>query len=106
MALPDAKTVIDAGGIIVQVLGSKLGAAPAPKDLQVWVDTYKVTKTALMDPPGAGTVTLTAFEVRETCVIIDLRTMVIVEKVNGSTTGSGISSVGQLLPKLVALVTK
>lgn len=99
------KSVVDAGGAIVEILGTKSFATVQKADLDAWIKTYKVPVTTVMDsPPGSGTKTLTFFGVRETCVIVDVRTMKIVKKINGSTTGMGDSSVKQLVPEILKLL--
>ena len=99
------RSIVDAGGAIVEILASKGFAAAKKADLDAWITTYKLPVTSVIDsPPGSGTKTLTFFEIRETCVIVDVRTMRIVKKVNGSTTGSGDSSVKQLVPAILALL--
>lgn len=97
--------MVDAGGAIVEVLASKGGAAVAKADVNAWITTYNLPVTTVMDtPPGSGTKTLTFFGIRETCVVVDVRTMKIVKKVNGSVAGSGDSSVKQLIPQILALL--
>jgi len=99
------KSVVDAGGAIVEVLASKAGGSVAKADLNSWVTTYSLPVTSVIDtPPGSGTKTLTFFGIRETCVIVDVRTMKIVKKINGSVTGSGDSSVKQLIPEILKLL--
>lgn len=99
------KSVVDAGGVIVEILGSKFGATVQKTDLEAWIKTYKLPVTTVIDtPPGAGTPTLTFFGIRETCVIVDVKTMKIVKKINGSTTGMGDSSVKQLVPEILKLL--
>jgi len=97
--------VVDAGGAIVEVLASKGGASVAKADLNAWITTYNLPVTSVIDtPPSSGTKTLTFFGIRETCVIVDVRTMKIVKKVNGSVTGTGDSSVKQLIPQILTLL--
>lgn len=99
------KSVVDAGGVVVEILGTRTGLATKKPDLDTWVNNYKLPVTSLIDSPaGSGTKTLTFFTVRETCVIVDVRTMKIVKKINGSTAGSGKSSVAQLVPEILALL--
>jgi hypothetical protein len=99
------KSVVDAGGYVVEILGSKAGGTVAKADLDAWIKTYKVPVTALMDSP-ASTKTLTFFGIRETCVIVDVHTMKIVKKVNGSVAGVGDSSIKQLVPEILTLLGK
>lgn len=97
--------MVDAGGAIVEVLASKAGGAVKQADLEAWIKTYKLPVTSVIDsPPSVGTRTLTFFGIRETCVIVDVKTMKIVKKVNGSTAGAGDSSVKQLVPEMLKLL--
>src|SRR5687768_8194775 len=100
-----SKSVIDAGGAIVEVLASNGGGPATKSNLNTWVTTFNVPATSVIDtPPGTSTKTLTFFGIRETCVIVDVRTMKIVKKVNGSVIGTGDSSVKQLVPEILKLL--
>jgi hypothetical protein len=101
------KSVIDAGGTIVEILGTKSGGPVTKADLDAWIKAYSIPVTSVMDTPaGKSTTTLTFFGIRETCVIVDVKTMKIVKKVNGSVAGVGDSSVKQLIPQLLTLLGK
>lgn len=95
--------MVDAGGAIVEVLASSGGGAATKANLNAWVTTYNLPVTSVIDAPSS-TKTLTFFGIRETCVIVDVRTMKIVKKVNGSVAGSGDSSVKQLIPEILKLL--
>lgn len=62
--------------------------------------------TALHDPPGVGTRTLDTYKRREYAFILDLRTMKILERIDGSVAGTGDSSFKQAVPKVLALLAK
>lgn len=97
--------MVDAGGAIVEILASKAGGAVAKADLNTWINTYSLPVTSVIDsPPGSGTKSLTFFGIRETCVIVDVRTMKIVKKLNGDTSGVASSSVKQLIPEILKLL--
>ena len=97
--------VIAAGGVVIEVLETKgFVTAPAMPDLQAWINAYNLHVTTVMDPPGTGTPTLSALGVRESCFIIDLSTMQIVQKFNGSVLGLGMSGVGQAVPAILTLL--
>lgn len=100
------KTVVDAGGVVIQILATRTFAAATKSDLDTWINTYKVPITALHDPPGVGTRTLDTYKRREYAFILDLRTMKILERIDGSVTGTGDSSFKQAVPKLLALLAK
>jgi len=51
-----------------------------------------------------GTRTLTTYGVRESTFIVDLATMVVVFKVNGSVAGVGPSGVAQAIPRMLELL--
>jgi hypothetical protein len=94
--------VVAAGGLVVEILGSKGGGAVAQADVKNWVDTYKLNVTTVKDVTPNQSIGF--FGIRETAVIVDLKTMKIVKKINGSVTGSGDSSVKQLVPEILALL--
>lgn len=101
--LKDAKAVVDAGAVIVDVLiTTGFIDLPSKNDLDAWINKYDERVTVVMDPPGGGTVTRTTLGERENGFLIDLETMKIVETVKGSNTGAQ-PTVGELgLAKLKA----
>ncbi|MEI8256554.1 MAG: hypothetical protein WCJ30_12850 [Deltaproteobacteria bacterium] len=86
------------------MLETKAFGPVARADLDAWVNTYGLHVTTVMDPPGTGTVTFTTWGIRETAFIVDLTTMQILTKINGSTAGTGASAVGQAIPMLLTLL--
>jgi len=89
----DAKSVVDAGGIIVEILMTKgFVAQPSQTDLENWINYYKLPITTVKDPDGKGTATFTALGQREQAYIIDLTTMKIVQIISGDITGIGATS--------------
>lgn len=96
--------MLDAGGVIVEILASKLGGPPTMMDLQAWINTYGLINTTVMDLPGTGTVTLNTYGIRESAFIVDLTTMQVLVKINGSVAGVGASSVAQAIPMLLTLL--
>ena len=98
--------MVDAGGIIVEILTTRLGGAPTKADLDTWVNTYKIPVTSVMDPPGTGTKTFTAYGRRENAFVVDLKTMKILKKVSGSIAGIGDSSVKTGIAYLMPLLAK
>lgn len=98
------KSVVDAGGLVIEVLETDAGGPVSKSNLDAWITTYKLPVTSMMDPPGTGTPTFKALGQRETTYIIDLRTMVILRHIVGDTTGlvtpgvdTGISEILTLL---------
>lgn len=104
--MPETKKIVDAGGIIVEILATKANAPPSEADLRTWINSNNMIVTALIDATDAPKATLNAFGIRETAVIVDLRTMKIVQKINGSTIGAPPSSIKQLLTEMLTLVSK
>jgi hypothetical protein len=102
------KSVTDAGGAIVEVLASRSDKPTVRGDLETWVSGNLLPVTSVIDsPPGVAKTTLTffgGFGTRETCVVVDVRTMKIVKKVSGSVFGTGDSSVKQLIPEILKLL--
>jgi hypothetical protein len=86
------------------VLAAKGGGPVTTADLDAWIKVPGLKVTSLMDPPGPARVTLNAFGIRETGVIVDLRTMKIVKKINGDTTGLSASSINELLSAMASLL--
>ncbi len=96
--------LLQSGAVVLQILATSSGL-PAPRSqLDAWVNTYDLRISMVIDPPGVGTRTLSTYGVRESVFIVDLRTMVIVEKYNGSVAGIGPSGVAQAIPRLVELL--
>jgi hypothetical protein len=90
--------------VIVEVLATNVGSPPTRNNLNAWITTFGLPVTALIDPAGVGTRTLTTYGIRESTFIVDLSTMLIVFKVNGSTAGVGPSGVSQAIPRMLELL--
>lgn len=98
-------TIVTAGGAIVEVLETKfVSANPSKSDLDAWINTYRIPVTSVRDPDASGLTTYRALGVRETCYLLDLSTMKIVQKINGSTAGVGDSSAKTCMQSLLGLV--
>jgi hypothetical protein len=103
----DGKAVIDAGGIVIEVLiTTGFTSAPKKTDLDAWINKYAIPVTTVKDPDGAGTPTMTALGGREQAFIIDLKTMKILQVIQGSLSGAtdtsgkkGMVAMHQLLGK-------
>lgn len=96
--------MLDAGGEIVEVLATNSFQPPTRRNLESWITAFNIPVTAVIDPPGVGTRTFNAYGVRESTFIVDLRTMVIVRKINGSVAGVGPSGVAQAIPVILDLL--
>jgi len=74
-------------------------------NLDAWVNTYRLRVTAVIAPPDERvTRTLTTYGIRETLFLVDLRTMRIVNRYNGSTAGVGPSSVPMATERILQLL--
>ncbi len=97
--------VITAGGVVIEILETNGFVVAANRtNLDAWVNAYHLPVTALVDPPGAGTATLSAYGIRESVFVVDLATMRIVRKFNGSVAGIGQSAIGQAVPVILGLL--
>jgi hypothetical protein len=75
-----------AGGLLVEVVTEGLGGLPTRANLDAWVMAHNLSLTTLKDVTGRR-----AFMVlgrREISYVVDLRTMRIVRKVLGDTSGA------------------
>lgn len=99
--------MLAAGGVIVEVLVTRgFSRQPTRAELEAWINARSLRVTTVMDPPGAGTVTLNTYGQRETGFIVDLATMRVVRKVNGDLAGVSPegSAVRQLVPEMLRLL--
>jgi hypothetical protein len=100
------KQVVDAGGLVVEVLGSTGFFNPATaSDLDAWVATYDLNVTSVIDAPGLGMQTINALGVRETAIIIDLSTMRVIWKMNGDLGGIQPSTINAAVTEMLRLLT-
>ena len=98
--------MIAAGGRVIQILMTNGGQRATRSNLDAWVNRFDLRITALIDPAGVGTRTLNTYGVRESAFIVDLSTMRIVRKINGSVTGVGPSAISQIVPTLLDLLRR
>lgn len=98
--------MIQAGGRVIQILMTNGGQRATRSALDAWVNRFGLRNTALIDPAGVGTRTLNTYGVRESAFIVDVSTMRIVRKVNGSVAGIGPSAVAQILPTMLDLLRR
>ena len=97
--------VLSAGGAIVEILESTAFAFTPRANLDAWINTYRLPVTAVIDPPAERvTRTLMTYGIRESLFVVDLRTMRIVNKYNGSVAGVGDSSVTMALTRVLELL--
>jgi hypothetical protein len=88
------QSVLDAGGVVIEILMTTSGGPSTRANLNAWVGTYGLRVGVVIDPPSLMmTRTLSTYGVRESLFVVDLRTMRIVNKYNGSVAGIGASSV-------------
>ena len=101
------KSVVDAGGVVIEVLETAGFTAQATKaNLDSWINKYKLVITTVKDPDGTGTPTLTALGQREQAYIVDLTTMKILQVIQGDVTGIGATSGGKGMDAMHVLLGK
>jgi hypothetical protein len=101
------KAVVDAGGVVIEVLETTGFVSQATMaDLDTWINAYSLPVTTVKDPDGSGTPTFTSLGQREQAYIIDLTTMLIIEIIEGDTSGLGATSGGKALTAMHALLGK
>lgn len=98
--------MIAAGGRVIQILMTNGGQRATRSALDAWVNRFDLRITALIDPAGVGTRTLDTYGVRESAFIVDLSTMRVVRKINGSVLGVGPSAISQIVPTLLDLLRR
>ena len=96
--------VLDAGGVIFEILSGYAGAVPTRMQLDAWITTYGLRVTTVTDVGEMVPRTIPTYGRRETLFIVDLRTMRIVNKYLGSTDGSGTSSIGMAVGRMLQLL--
>ncbi len=90
---------------MIEILESTGLGISSKGDLDAWINTYGLHITSVKDPDDAGTtITLNTWGIRETVFLVDLSTMKIVDKYNGSTAGVGTSAVGMAVPTFLMLL--
>jgi len=98
--------IVDAGGVIIEILESRSFGVATKTDLDSWVKGNSLPVTSLIDPADKPLQTFNAYGRRENTFVVDLRTMKILKKISGSVTGTGDSSVKQAIPFLMSLLAK
>lgn len=98
--------MIQAGGRVIQILMTNGGQRATRTALDAWVNRFGLHITALIDPAGVGTRTLNTYGIRESAFIVDLSTMRVVRKINGSVAGIGPSAIEQIVPTMLDLLRR
>jgi hypothetical protein len=78
--------VVDAGGIVVEVLATGL-TGDVRNDLDAWITTYDLTVTTVGEAPGAAGQTLQALGIREATVVVELPSMRVIWYDDGDQVG-------------------
>jgi hypothetical protein len=97
--------VVDAGGVVVEVLQTSGFAEPTVDQLDAWINTYDLGVTSVIDrDPDAETETFTALGDREQVFIVDLSTMAVVYQFDGNNFGtppaSTVAAIDEILRRL------
>jgi hypothetical protein len=96
-----AKAFVDAGGLVIEVLGSQGFFSPADRaHLDAWVETYGFVTTSVIDAPGHELATRDAMEIRETALVVDLATMRVLFRMTGDLAGIEPSSLCGAFPEM------
>jgi hypothetical protein len=85
----DGPSVVQAGGIVIEVLETTGFVMPTQTNLQQWIGKYNLPVTTVKDPDGNTTVTFNTLGGREHAYIVDLTTMKIVQYITGDDFGGG-----------------
>lgn len=96
----------DAGGAVVEILATNAFSAPSKKDLDAWIKTYQLPVTTVRDVDNPAKRTIDALERREIAYIVDLSTMRIVRRIDGSVAGIGDSAVKTVITDILVLLGK
>lgn len=97
--------MLAAGGMVLEILESTAGGFTPRTNLDAWVNTYRLPVSVAIDPPAERvTRTLMTYGIRESLFIVDLRTMRIVNKFNGSVAGIGDSSITMGIARILELL--
>lgn len=100
------KQVVDAGGVVVEILGSYGGPTVSKANLESWITSHKLPVTTVRDVPASAGASMTALERREIAYIVDLKTMKIVNRYLGSVAGVGDSAVKSAVKEILQLLAE
>jgi hypothetical protein len=97
--------VVQAGGVIIEVLATDgFVTQPTKAQLDSWVNTYLLHVTTVKDPDDAGTASNDLFGRRDQAYIVDLRTMTVIQYIDGSITASQTNSAGLAMAQMSTLL--
>jgi hypothetical protein len=94
------------GAVVVEVLETKVGAAPTKADLDAWITSHKLPVTSMIDAPSSPLATYHALGRREQGWVVQLPSMTIVKKYTGSTDGSPDGLISTAVADLKTLLGK
>ena len=100
----NGKQVVDAGGVVVEILAATAGSPATKAQLDAWVNTYALPVSSVRDPDSLPLQSLTALYRREIAYIVDLQTMQIVSRIDGSTAGVQPNAVRQSITIILSLL--
>ena len=101
MLAAQGKQVVDKGGVVVEILETYGGASATQDQLKAWIDTYGLTVSSLIDAPGLAQQTITALGIRESIFIVEIPSMKILWKNNGSVLGLPPPSAEVAIPEIL-----
>ena len=74
----EGKAVVDAGGVVIEIMGSNAEQPASLADLTAWTESFGFTTTTMMDAEGLNLAAKGALGPHHHYWVIDLETMVIV----------------------------
>jgi hypothetical protein len=94
--------------VLVEILATMAGAtppAPTKTDLDAWINTYTLPVTTVRDPDNMQFATFNQLGMRrETTLVVDLATMKVLNRIEGSTSGVPPSSTEQAMQIMLSLL--
>ncbi|HZS40516.1 MAG TPA: hypothetical protein VFF06_26975 [Polyangia bacterium] len=97
------KQVVDAGGVMVEVLEQD-ATTPSKANLDAWVNDFGLTITSVKDPDSNEGETKSMLADREHAFIVDLSNMKILQVITGSKAGIGTPSAQTAMDMMLTLL--
>jgi hypothetical protein len=98
--------ILDAGGKVIEILSTRLGAATVRADADAWVTTFNENVSTFIDAADTPTAALQAAGIRETVFIVEMPSMSIVYVDHGDVTGQKPSTIKTAAAQILALLGK
>jgi hypothetical protein len=95
--------VVDAGAVIVEVLGTSGGSAATRDQLDAWIVTYEIPVTSVIDVSPLQTLNLLG--IREATVVVELPSMRVAFYDDGDQTGLQTTAATMALDEVLRLLS-